>query len=174
MKIGYYFYFNNVISIFSKQHFKGWGRKNTGRFAQWCYKIFSGTLILKEDGFIRSLDLGINNSPPFSLVEDNIGIYYDVTVPSKLENILNTYDFNADKLLLKKAKEAIELIENYHISKYNNAPNVRDSFFKDDEKKRVLIIAQTAGDASLEYGLGNKFTTKQMIDEAMNENLNAS
>ncbi|CAA6812579.1 MAG: Capsular polysaccharide export system protein KpsC, partial [uncultured Sulfurovum sp.] len=41
-------------------------------------------------------------------------------------------------------------------------------------KKRVLIIAQTAGDASLEYGLGNKFTTKQMIDEAMNENLNAS
>jgi capsular polysaccharide export protein len=40
----------------------------------------------------------------------------------------------------------------------------------DEEKKRVLIVAQTAGDASLEYGLAGKFTTVEMITDALREN----
>ncbi|CAA6825435.1 MAG: Capsular polysaccharide export system protein KpsC [uncultured Sulfurovum sp.] len=171
---GYKYYLYNIFQIFNHKYFKGWGRKKTGKFASWCYQKFGGSLILKEDGFIRSMDLGIKGSPSFSLVEDKKGIYYDATGESDLENILNSYDFNADEALIQKAEDAMDLIKKYHISKYNNAANISDDFFKDKGKKRILIIAQTAGDASLEYGLGNKFTTKQMIDEAMNENLNAS
>ncbi|HIP13080.1 MAG TPA: hypothetical protein EYG73_10235, partial [Arcobacter sp.] len=91
--MGYLYYIDNLISISSNKRFKGWGRKKTGKFAKWCFEKFGGTLTSLEDGFIRSLNLGLNNSPSFSLVEDNIGIYYDATTPSKLENILNNYNF---------------------------------------------------------------------------------
>ncbi|MBD3843716.1 MAG: capsule polysaccharide transporter, partial [Campylobacterales bacterium] len=82
MIIGYLYYLNNLIQMFSSKNFKGWGRKKTGRFATWCHERFGGTLTLEEDGFIRSLSLGVDGSPSFSLVEDDIGIYYDATAPS--------------------------------------------------------------------------------------------
>ena len=171
-KINISSYLNNFISIFYKQEFKGWGRKKTGRFAQWCYKTFSGTLSLQEDGFIRSLALGVDGSPSFSIVEDNIGIYYDATSASSLENILNNYNFELDVILIKDAKKAIALIVENHISKYNNAINLPSDFFKDD-KPKVLVIAQTAGDASLKYGMLENYTTDDMINAAISENPNA-
>lgn len=167
--IGYLFYINNILQIFYKHKFKGWGRKKTGRFANWCHEKFGGTLILQEDGFIRSLGLGVEGSPSFSIVEDDIGIYYDATMPSKLENILNSYDFENDAKLMSDASKAIELILKHHISKYNNAPNIEKTYFKTNEK-RVLIIAQTAGDASLKYGMLDNFSTDEMIDRAIKEN----
>lgn len=171
---GYLYYYDNLISIFSNQNFKGWGRKKTGLFALWCHKKFGGKLTLFEDGFIRSIGLGVNGSPSFSRIEDDVGIYYDATVPSKLENILNTYDFSSDRELIQTAKRAMELIREHHISKYNNAPDVNDDFFKNDTKSKVLIVAQTAEDASIKYGQGNVFSTKQMIDDAIQENPNAT
>ncbi|MDD3054791.1 MAG: hypothetical protein PHE16_02820 [Aliarcobacter sp.] len=166
---GYLFYINNIFKIFTKKNFKGWGRKRTGRFALWCHKTFGGNLTLLEDGFIRSLDLGIKESPSFSIVQDNIGIYYDATIPSRLEHILQTYDFDSDVSLMSKAKDAIELIKKYHISKYNHASDITSDYFLSDEK-RVLIIAQTAGDSSLEYGRGCEYSTDEMIKKAVEEN----
>ncbi|QOP41430.1 capsular polysaccharide biosynthesis protein [Sulfurimonas marina] len=167
------YYLTNIRSLLTTKNFKGWGRKKTGRFAVWCHKIFGGTLNLQEDGFIRSLGLGVDGSPSFSLVEDDVGIYYDATVPSRLENILNSYDFSSDLLLLKDARKAIELIKQYHISKYNNAPDISEDFFVNENEKRVLVIAQTAGDTSLEYGMLDSFTTEDMIRSAIEENPDA-
>ncbi|MDO6828654.1 glycosyltransferase [Poseidonibacter sp. 1_MG-2023] len=163
------FYTYNIFEIFSSKVFQGWGRKKTGKFALWCHKNFGGTLTLQEDGFIRSLGLGVDNSPSFSIVEDDTGIYYDAKTASKLENILNTYNFSSDKKLMNKAKEAISLIKKYHISKYNNSKDIAENYFLKDEK-RVLIIAQTAGDSSLEYGNGNTFSTEEIISKACEEN----
>ncbi|EAL4551588.1 capsular polysaccharide biosynthesis protein, partial [Campylobacter jejuni] len=123
--------------------------------------------ILLEDGFIRSLNLGVENSPSFSMVKDDIGIYYDATAPSKLENLLNTYEFKDEEI--KQAKKAIELIKKYKISKYNNNLDIPDDYFQKDEK-RVLIITQTANDASLEFGLAKGFKTVDMIKDAIKEN----
>jgi capsular polysaccharide export protein len=166
---GYLFYLINFISIFTNKSFSGWGRKKTGRFALYCYKKFGGNLILKEDGFIRSIGLGVGNSPSFSIVEDDVGIYYDATMPSKLENILNTYDFTLDKKLMKVTDKAISLIKKNHISKYNNAKVISKNLFSSTQNK-VLIIAQTFGDSSLEYGLTQGFTTLDMINTAIEEN----
>ena len=55
------------------------------------------------------------------------------------------------------------------IVKYNNSKDIDKNYFKCKEK-RVLIIAQTAGDSSLEYGLGNTFSTDEMISSAVKEN----
>jgi capsular polysaccharide export protein len=165
-------YLRNIIQVFTTQNFKGWGRKKTGRFAVWCHEKFGGTLILQEDGFIRSLSLGVDGSPSFSIVEDDIGIYYDATTPSKLENILNEYDFESDKELMYTADKAISLVKKYDISKYNNAPDISEDYFTQDEE-RVLVIAQTAGDASLEYGMLKEFTTQEIVNAAIDENPNA-
>ena len=152
----------------------GWGRKKTGEYASKRQQKYGGKVIRLEDGFIRSLDLGIKNSPSFSLVEDDVGIYLDATQPSKLENILNNYPFKQNLRLIKRAKQAIELIKKQHISKYNHAPDIDKIFFDNGLKKKVLIIAQTAGDASLQYGLANESTINQMIEDAVDENPKAS
>ena len=181
MANGYSFYWNNVIAIFTHGNFKGWGRKRTGRFASWCHKIFGGELKLFEEGFIRSVGLGVDGSPSFSTVEDDTGIYYDATRPSKLENILNTYDFSSDVELMEKASEAIALIKKHHISKYNDSPDTDDRFqakFRMTEgkaqDKKVLVIAQASGDMSLKYGLAEKFDTDEMIRAAVDENPDAA
>ena len=173
-KNGYTYYKSNLVEIFGSKHFKGWGRKKTGQFAEWCYNKFGGKYTLYEDGFIRSLGLGVDNSPSFSLVEDDMGIYYDATQASRLENILNTYDFSADPHLLQTANEAINLMREQFISKYNHAADINDDFFNTAKEKKVLIVAQTEGDSSLKYGLAEKFSTQQLINDALKENPDAS
>lgn len=147
--------------------FFGWGRKKSGLKAINLAKKHKAKFILLEDGFIRSLNLGVENSPSFSMVKDDIGIYYDATMPSKLENLLNTYEFKDEEI--KQAKKAIELIKKYKISKYNNNLDIPDDYFQKDEK-RVLIITQTANDTSLEFGLAKDFKTLDMIKDAIKEN----
>ncbi|HEG8172851.1 TPA: capsular polysaccharide biosynthesis protein, partial [Campylobacter coli] len=147
--------------------FFGWGRKKSGLKAMNLAKKYKAKFILLEDGFIRSLNLGVEDSPSFSMVKDDIGIYYDATMPSKLENLLNTCEFKDEEI--KQAKKAIELIKKYKISKYNNNLDIPDNYFQKDEK-RVLIITQTANDASLEFGLAKDFKTLDMIKDAIKEN----
>ncbi|EEU7336876.1 capsular polysaccharide biosynthesis protein [Campylobacter jejuni] len=163
-----------TISLYKKNSkinkddfFLGWGRKKSGLKAMNLAKKYKAKFILLEDGFIRSLNLGVENSPSFSMVKDDIGIYYDATMPSKLENLLNTYEFKDEEI--KQAKKAIELIKKYKISKYNNNLDIPDDYFQKDEK-RVLIITQTANDASLEFGLAKDFKTVDMIKDAIKEN----
>ena len=152
-----------------KSIFYGWGRKRSGFKAVKLAKKHKSKFVLLEDGFIRSLGLGINSSPSFSLVSDDLGIYYDATQASKLEKILNEYEFKSDKALLDRAKDAIKLIKRYEISKYNDTIALPEDFFKAKEK-RVLIITQSANDASLKYGLSQDFSTLKMIKDALKEN----
>jgi len=172
-KSGYFYYLCNIKAIFIQRHFRGWGRKRSGRFASWCHQHFGGEVTYYEDGFLRSVGLGVEGSPSFSFVEDDVGIYYDATRPSRLENILNTYDFNKDTRLMAMAQTAIALIKEHKLSKYNHAPLDIPAYLTTEEEK-VLIIAQTAGDASLTYGFGTLFSTKEMIKDALCENPEAT
>ncbi|MFG5101131.1 capsular polysaccharide biosynthesis protein [Campylobacter lari] len=150
--------------------FVGWGRKKSGLKAIELAKKHNVKFLLLEDGFLRSLNLGIENSPSFSIVKDDVGIYYDATTPSKLENILNSYEFSAEEL--EQAKKAIELIKKEKLSKYNNNLCVSKELFGSNEE-RVLIITQVANDASLKFGLADNFSTQDIINDAIKENPNA-
>ena len=112
--------------------FYGWGRKKSGLKAVTLAQKHRGSFVLLEDGFIRSLGLGVTGSPSFSLVEDDVGIYYDATVPSRLENILNTYNFQDDTKLMREAVHAISLIKEHGISKYNMSEDVGTNFVVED------------------------------------------
>ena len=150
--------------------FYGWGRKPSGLNAIELAGKFGGQFKLLEDGFIRSVGLGIDGARPLGVVEDDTGIYYDATKPSQLENILATSEFSSE--LLSQARWCIDFIVANHICKYNNAPDITAAQIAKYEltnRPNVLIIAQTHGDASLEYGLA-KFSTNEMIKAAISEN----
>ncbi|EAI7252315.1 capsular polysaccharide biosynthesis protein [Campylobacter lari] len=162
----YYFYKN----ISKEDVFVGWGKKKSGLKALELAKKYKVKFLLLEDGFLRSLNLGVENSPSFSIVKDEVGIYYDATASSKLENILNIYEFSTEEL--EQAKKAIELIKKEKLSKYNNNLCIPKELFGANEE-RILIITQVANDASLKFGLADGFSTQDMINEAIKENPNA-
>ena len=144
------------------EYYVGWGRKPSGQKAIELAKKNNSSFLLLEDGFIRSIGLGVEGWDSFSIVKDDIGIYYDATAPSRLENILNSYHF--DEKILTQAKKAISLIKRYKISKYNNASLFLPSYLNNKNKK-VLIIAQTKGDMSLKYGLST--SANDMVIDAL-------
>ncbi|MCW0225787.1 capsular polysaccharide biosynthesis protein [Campylobacter lari] len=162
----YYFYKN----ISKEDIFVGWGRKKSGLKAIALAKKYNVKFLLLEDGFLRSLNLGVEKSPSFSIVKDEVGIYYDATAPSKLENILNIYEFSSEEL--EQAKKAIELIKTEKLSKYNNNLCIPKDLFSTNEE-RVLIITQVANDASLKFGLADSFSTQEIINDTIKENPNA-
>ncbi|HEC1781972.1 TPA: capsular polysaccharide biosynthesis protein [Campylobacter lari] len=166
-KIVLYHAYKNITK---EDVFVGWGRKKSGLKAITLAKKHNVKFLLLEDGFLRSLNLGVEKSPSFSIVKDDVGIYYDATAPSKLENILNTYGFSTEEL--EQAKKAIELIKKEKLSKYNNNFCVPKKLFSANEE-RVLIITQVANDASLKFGLAKDFSTQDIINEAIKENPNA-
>ncbi len=106
-----------------------------------------------EDGFIRSVSLGVSFSQPYSLIVDGRGIYFDATKESDLEHLLATYDF--DNALLDRAK-AIQtyLVEN-KISKYNLYQETLIELACPASQKTILVVGQVEGDASLIYGAEN-------------------
>ena len=150
-----------------KNEFIGWGRKKSGLKAVEFAKKNNASFFLLEDGFIRSIGLGEDES--FSIVKDDIGIYYDATAPSKLEKILKEEDLSEN---LDTAKKAIELIIDKKISKYNNGYLILPKYLQNSEKK-VLIVAQTKGDMSLKYGYADDFDDKEIILKAINDNPDA-
>ncbi|EAI5466348.1 capsular polysaccharide biosynthesis protein [Campylobacter lari] len=166
-KITLYCIYKNITK---EDVFVGWGRKKSGLKAVALAKKYNVKFLLLEDGFLRSLNLGVENSPSFSIVKDEVGIYYDATAPSKLENILNNYEFSHEEL--EQAKKAIEIIKKEKLSKYNNNLCIPKELFGTNEE-RVLIITQVANDASLKFGLAKDFSTQDMINDAIKENPNA-
>lgn len=166
-KIVLYHAYKNIMQ---EDVFVGWGRKKSGLKALELAKKYNVKFLLLEDGFLRSLNLGVEKSLSFSIVKDEVGIYYDATAPSKLENILNTYEFSSEEL--EQAKKAIELIKKEKLSKYNNNLCIPKELFGANEE-RALIITQVANDASLKFGLADGFSTQDIINDAIKENPNA-
>lgn len=107
-----------------------------------------------EDGFIRSVSLGVDFSQPYSLVIDKRGIYFDSTKESDLEYILSTYLF--DEKLLERANEVKEYLVKNKISKYNLYQDSKVELTKTySEQRTILVVGQVEGDASLIYGANN-------------------
>lgn len=105
-------------------------------------------LVRIEDGFMRSVGLGAERTPPLSWVLDPVGLYYDATRPSGLEQILAAHAFDAE--LLRRAQSLkTKLIEN-GITKYNvdNAQWQRP----DIAKRIILVPGQVESDQSIQYG----------------------
>ncbi|MBF0122411.1 MAG: capsular polysaccharide biosynthesis protein [Candidatus Omnitrophica bacterium] len=106
-------------------------------------------IVRVEDGFLRSVGLGVNHVRPLSWVIDTRGIYYDPTQVSDLEHILQTYTF--DEVLLKRAKALRLRLVEAGLSKYNIST---ESWRRPQnvDRKVILVPGQVETDMSLVYG----------------------
>lgn len=104
-----------------------------------------------EDGFIRSVGLGSDYTPPLSLVVDQRGIYYDPHQPSDLENYLENSDFSP-KLLERASVLRNRLLQN-RLSKYNlGTESVVDAIKASQGQRIILVPGQVEDDVSIRQG----------------------
>jgi capsular polysaccharide export protein len=103
-----------------------------------------------EDGFLRSVRLGSQLTPPGSLVLDRRGIYYDPRSPSDLEALLNDADFTADEIA--RAARLRERIVAMRVSKYNLAAAGSYVSRSAAGQATVLVVGQVEDDASVKLG----------------------
>ncbi len=146
-------------------HVLGWGHKPTADKARRYAAEHGLPYIALEDGFLRSLGLGCEGADPLSLVVDRTGIYYDVTCPSDLEDLLESTGWETPELMGSAAR-ALEDIKRHCLSKYNHAPLARPGILGDGPGQRVLIIDQTFGDSSVSLGLADANSFSRMLEEA--------
>ncbi len=101
-----------------------------------------------EDGFLRSRGLGADLISPLSLVLDDVGMYYDATRASRLENLINGSEA-LDDALRHRAAALIDRITDAGLSKYNLGANTLPDLPKG---RRILVPGQVADDASIKWG----------------------
>lgn len=160
-----------------------WGRKPSADRAQaWAARRRLPVLRL-EDGFLRSFGTG-DRFPPLSIVVDEVGIYYDSTRPSALENLLQS---EVDVLAGHEATvaQARALMQRHGLSKYNHAPPLAQveaqqaaqglpPLLRPQDHQRVLVVDQTAGDLSIALGGASAQTFADMLAAALAEHPQAT
>ncbi|MDY6530933.1 capsular polysaccharide biosynthesis protein [Acinetobacter faecalis] len=136
--------FKNIVKPKNSDHILAWGKK-----AQLLKTQNYQRVITVEDGFIRSLGLGASLIRPNSLVFDPVGIYYDATQPSRLENLLNSVQLTAEQTL--RAQKLVQTIICTNISKYNVGNHT--TLQKPQGFERViLVVGQVEDDMSVQLG----------------------
>ncbi|MEM6888005.1 MAG: capsular polysaccharide biosynthesis protein [Pseudomonadota bacterium] len=114
-----------------------------------------------EDGFLRSHGLGAELVPPLSLVLDDLGIYYDATRPSRLEQLIT------DRATLRpdqatRARTLIARLRDTGVSKYNLPPGQTVL----PQAQVIMLVGQVEDDASLRLGSDSARTNRALIEAA--------
>lgn len=120
-------------------------------------------LVRVEDGFVRSVGLGVDLVPPSSVVVDASGIHFDPSGPSDLETILNA--IAPTPRLLERARALRESIVASGISKYaagTGSPVPR----RQPGRRVVLVPAQVEDDMSVLAGGGGLTSNLELLRRA--------
>lgn len=122
-----------------------------------------------EDGFIRSIGLGAALTRPCSLVFDPVGIYYDATAASHLENLLNNCKLT--QLEYQRAKALRQRIIALNISKYNVGE--REKLEIQFSGKVLLVVGQVEDDMSVKLGSIDIKSNIELLQQVRRENPHA-
>ena len=142
----------------------GWGMKPTAAAGRrWAQKNGRPYVAL-EDGFLRSVGIGEAGATSLSLIVDDLGVYYDATRPSRLEHLILGADDWCDAAMTARARGLVDRIVASGVSKTNMGGPLDQSLLKPG--RRVLIVDQTFGDASIAHGLAAPDSFDAMIAAA--------
>ncbi|WP_212523980.1 capsular polysaccharide biosynthesis protein [Actibacterium sp. MT2.3-13A] len=143
-----------------------WGHSPTARRGEAVARRASVPLLRVEDAFLRSLRPGrAGGEPPLGLLLDRKGVHFDPSRPSDLEELLATHPLD-DTALLNRARHAIARIQAAGLSKYSGF----DPALPVPAPGYVLVIDQTAGDASVAASGATAATFREMLAVARIEN----
>ena len=142
----------------------GWGRRPSGeRAAQMAARLGVPCWRL-EDAFLRSVGLGVRGAPPWGLMADPVGTYYDATRGSALERRLNG-SWRMGRTARRHAERMMALWRDLRLSKYNPPAPASEPI----DGPYVVVVDQTRGDESIARGLASRETFAAMLREAMHE-----
>lgn len=122
-------------------------------------------LIRVEDAFLRSIHPGrARGEPATGYLIDPEGVYFDSRAPSRMERILASTDFHNSNIL-NEVSTLINCIFESDLSKYNN----HDPDLAAPDPGYVLVIDQSAGDASIRLGGASAATFRNMLAAALRD-----
>ena len=160
-------------------HVSIWGNRESSnnRFALQTAIQRKATVLLTEDGFIRSLNtwVGNHNNPrnkSHSVIFDSRAYYFDATKASDIENLLNDFDLRITPEQRVEARRLINKIVANKVSKYNHQP-IETPLVGREGHRKVLIVDQSYGDFSIAKGMADDTTFEKMLEAAINENPDA-
>lgn len=144
-------------------------RARDGRLLVWAGKEspdftavaadFAGPVIRMEDGFIRSRGLGSNFVEALSVALDDLGVYYDASRPSRLEDLIEAGE--SDPAILTRAAALRARIVETALSKYNLAGSAPPGW--PAARRRILIVGQVEDDRSILLGCGDIRTNAGLV-----------
>jgi capsular polysaccharide export protein len=139
------------------------------RFMAWAGKADGYQNVIRvEDGFVRSRGLGADLVPPLSLACDDLGIYYDPTRESRLEQLIRSRSqLRPDQDL--RARALIQKIREMGVTKYN-LPGALPPLPKGH---LILVPGQVEDDASIRLGAGEIHTNSALLRAAREANPDA-
>lgn len=142
----------------------GWGQRGSGWAGRAWSRWADCPYVSLEDGLLRSIGLGEQGAIGLSLMVDPIGVYYDARSPSMLEqSILSAPDW-CDAAMRDRAAALVARIVETGLSKTNLGEPLDRSILRPG--RRVLIVDQTHGDASIAGGLATPDAFPRMLEAA--------
>lgn len=144
-----------------------WGMHFTNRKARASDKTQRMRLptLYVEDGFIRSIGIGLSGEPGLSVYFDDLSLFFDATQASRLEHNINA-NAQLSPSEEARARDLIDRIVNKKITKYNFAPYRRIER-PDSSRPAILVVDQRHGDISIEKGLASEASFIAMVDHAL-------
>ena len=143
-----------------------WGRSAYAARGEAMAARHGTGLVRLEDAFLRSIHPGrAGGGAPLGLLIDPEGVHFDSATPSMIERLLARAPLD-DTALLQRARDGIGRLKALDLSKYNNF----DPDLAPPAPGYVLVIDQTAGDASVAHGGATPATFREMLAVAQIEN----
>ncbi|MDT8345039.1 MAG: capsular polysaccharide biosynthesis protein [Thermohalobaculum sp.] len=143
-----------------------WGRKPWSRPGRLAARLSGAGLLSIEDGFLRSIQPGVTGEAPLSLTLDPVGVYHDARRPSALEGMIEA-GAGLDAALLARARSGAARLAALGLSKYSPVPRGTGRL---PPPGYVLVVDQTAGDASIRGGGATGASFAAMLAAARVEN----
>lgn len=153
------------IGIYQKKYppqaVLAWGQKPSSHKAKALAHKLGVPLLTIEDGFLRSLDSGTQSKFAASFVVDDLGIYFDLTAPNRLQSLIADTMHTWDDDKYTQSERCIQKLLTHQLSKYNSTTFAPDlTILAGNQNPHVIIIDQVQGDASV-AGAGS--TSKEFL-----------
>lgn len=157
----------SLIELASVDLFVQWGitEKTEKKKQMEARNALGRELLILEDGFVRSVGIGLSGEPGLSIILDDTTSYYDATKPSRLECLLES----GPELTEQQAARAEALIAGIvgsRISKYNHAPDAPLTI-GNPKRPKILLLDQRQGDQSVLSGMADDSTFRKMLQDAI-------
>ncbi len=146
----------------------GWGRKPSSTAGRVWADLTQRPYVALEDGFLRSVGLGEAGTPSMGLLVDDLGVHYDARRPSRMEA---TVAVGATPDQRARARALLDSIVTQGLSKTNLGRPLDPGVLKPG--RRILLVDQTAGDASLAGGFVGPDAFAAMLAAARREEAGA-